>query len=155
MITLWLAVSLAYADAFYLEAPPVDARVEAVALQEEARLLGLEARVTRRYRHGSGWEFVVVVEGFEERPGAEDAARRLAEQTGQGIAVYRLESSGKPSAPEAEPVSPPSEASLPDAGDLLQRAARSLGGVQGGQVRLESASSLWVQYDRTVFTAER
>ncbi len=154
MITLWLAVSLAYADAFYLEAPPVDARVEAVALQEEARLLGLEARVTRRYRHGSGWEFVVVVEGFEERPGAEDAARRLAEQTGQGIAVYRLESSGKPSAPEAEPVSPPSEASLPDAGDLLQRAARSLGGVQGGQVRLESASSLWVQYDRTVFTAD-
>ena len=154
MITLWLVVSLAFADAFYLEAPPVDARVEAVALQEEARLLGMDARVTRRYRHGSGWEFVVVVEGFDERPGAEDAARRLAEQTGQGIAVYRLESTGRAPTADVEPASPLPEASLPEAADLLQRASRSLGGVQGGQVRLESAESLWMQYDRTVLTAE-
>ncbi len=154
MLAAWLALGLAWGGGFYLEAPPVDARAEAVALQERARSLGLEARVTRRYRHGSGWEFVVVVEGFEDRPGAEQAAQALAEETGQGIAVYRLEGAaaskgdGEP-APSEEP-----SAQLPDATELIQRAARALGGPQGGLARLQRAEGLRFRYVRTIAHAD-
>lgn len=154
MLWLFLGLGLALADGYYLEATPVDARAEAADLLEQARALGLEPRVIRRYRHGSGWEFVVVVEGFDARAGAENAARRLAEQSGQGIAVYRLEGGAAAAPAQDIAAAPAPEASLPQADELLQRAARSLGGVQGGQARLEGAASLRVLYDRTVLTAD-
>ena len=153
MIALWLLVQLALAGEFYLEAPPVDARAEAVAIQDQAQVLGLDARVMRRYRHGSGWEFVVVVEGFDDRPGAEEAAQQLAEVSGQGIAVYRLEGSGAPRPDGGTPAPELPPEGLPEANELLQRTARSLGGAQGGQARLESAGSLRFRYERTVITA--
>lgn len=154
MIALWLWMGLAFGAGYYLEAPPVNGRAAAVELQTDAQALGYEARVMRRYRHGSGWEFVVVVEGFGDREAAELAAGRLAESSGQGIAVYRLEASeiavpGGDPPPEAPPV-----AGLPDAAVLLQRAARSLGGVQGGQARLHGTSSLRFRYSRALMTPE-
>jgi hypothetical protein len=154
MISLLLCIRLATAGGFYLEAPPVDARAEAAELQSLAEELGLEARVMRRYRHGSGWEFVVVAEGFEQRAEAERAAQRLAELSGQGIAVYRLE--GGDAEPSTESLNPVDAATygIPEAADLLKRAARAVGGTQGGQARLDDANAIRFRYTRTIMTPE-
>jgi len=152
---IWLAwLGLAFGADFYLEAPPMGARPEAQAVLETAEVLGWDGRVLRRYRHGTGWEFVVVVEGFQDRALAEEAARALAEESGVGITVYRLE--GREGVPLGETddrqrVVP--SAAMPEAEELLQRAARALGGPQGGLARLEAAPLVEVTYLREV-TAE-
>ena len=149
----WIGVALA-GSGFYLEAPPMDTRAVAVELQTQARELGLDARVLRRYRHGTGWQFIVVVEGFDDRAGAERSARDLAERSGQGIAVYRLE--GEEAVPVWDEWSSETVAQgeLPDAETLMQKAGRSVGGPLGGQTRLAEVKTLRFRYTRAITTTE-
>ena len=91
IITILLAASLSASEGFYLESPPLGTRAEALELQEVSQQQGINARVVRRYEHGSGWEYLVVAEGYGGRTEAEQAAQLLAEGSGQGITVYEGE----------------------------------------------------------------
>ena len=74
---LFLAFSVARAEEYYLEAPPVTDRSAAARMELTAEAAGFQARIVRRFRLGKGWEFVVLVERFPTEAEAGAAATRL------------------------------------------------------------------------------
>mgnify|MGYP002632842428 CR=1 FL=1 len=148
---------------FYLESPPLRTRSEALAIQQLAVEEGLDARVVRRYAHGAGWEYVVVVEDLE-REAAEQAAESLAAQGGRGITVYRregaegtrvggvdTESKGPAGLDPTEPaLAVELGAELPTASTILERAVRALGGREGGISAVAASDFLRFSYERTL-----
>ncbi len=139
-------------------------RSEALAIQQLALDEGMHARVVRRYIHGVGWEYVVVVEELADRESAEKAAEVLAEKGGRGITVYRREGTegrrvggvGTPGTgpggldPTAVAVTDSAAPELPSAATVLEQAVRALGGREGGLARLAAAENLRFSYERTV-----
>jgi hypothetical protein len=148
MVSLLLLTFLA--QEFYLESPPLQTRAEALELQAEATALGLDAQISRRYGHGSGWEFLVVVEGFESADTAQTAAVELAQQAGRGITVYQQGGEPVVAGPVTEQPAESAEPELPDAGEVLARASRALGGQEGGLDLLERSCCVRFRYERTV-----
>lgn len=151
MVSLLLLTFLA--QEFYLESPPLQTRAEALELQSEAAALGLDAQISRRYGHGSGWEFLVVVEGFESADVAQDAAIQLAQQAGRGITVYQEGGEAVVTGPSTDPVADPQHPELPPAEEVLARASRALGGQDGGLDLLERSCCVRFRYQRTVADA--
>lgn len=159
MLTILLGLLLNTAnaaDTYYLESPAVSTRSEVGALLRRAQAEGWKARVTRRYTHGAGWQYVLLVENFDGLEEAESAAGLLAGLGGTGIAVYRYEgraaqrlNSSRP-AGQANGDSPPTADAAPDAAQILRRAVRAMGGSEGGIDRLEAASHLRFSFERTV-----
>ena len=162
-----ILLSLLLAAEFYLESPPMTTRSEALGVQQLAIDEGLEARVVRRYAHGAGWEYVVVVEGLESREAAEEHAESIAGKGGRGITVYRREGtdgvrvgdveSGAGALTDAglDPTAPaivaPDIGELPSADEVLQHAIRAVGGRTGGIDRVASNDHLRFSYERTVY----
>ncbi len=160
---LLLFAAPAHAVDFYIEGPSVTTRAEAVAMVQTAKAAGHKARVVRRYRHGSGWEYVFRVEGFTERLGASQAASQLAELTGRGVSVYGED--GTIAAPSERPkvdndpapvpiarVEPSEQAEPLDApqvpDELIQRATRAHGGADGTMSVLGRADVVVFEFDR-------
>ncbi len=95
VLALWLCIVVGLflprkllAEALYLESVGVPSREQARGLQQAAQSAGFEARVVRRFRSGVGWEFVVRVEGFEQRDQAKGAAEDLANAIGSDVCMY-------------------------------------------------------------------
>ncbi|MED5370410.1 MAG: hypothetical protein VX899_05320 [Myxococcota bacterium] len=165
LLALALMASVALADeGYYLESPPLPTRAEALEIQQLAQESGINARVVRRYEHGSGWEYLVVAEGFTELDAAQQAAAQLAQDSGQGITVYegdetggrRLNAraqgwTGSSLDPGAVAVETPQEP-LPTTQEILAHAVRALGGEGGGEARLADAEALTFRYERSLDT---
>ncbi|MCB9793348.1 MAG: hypothetical protein H6741_11565 [Alphaproteobacteria bacterium] len=153
---LLLLVSLAFAQEteFYLETPTVAARGELSALMDVAEEAGWSARVVRRYELGEGWTYALVVEDFDDAEAAQDAATRLAEIGGMGVAVYRREgrSGVRVSAdwPEDQGPGGREPGALPPADEILLRAVRALGGREGGSARLAQSPAVRFNFEREV-----
>ena len=164
VVAMLLAVSVSAAEGFYLESPPLGTRAEALELQEVAQAQGISARVVRRYEHGSGWEYLVVAEGYGDRGEAENAAELLAQGSGQGITVYEGEGSGGrrlnarvegwtgSSIDPGAVATPPPKDNLPSAEEVLARSVRALGGESGGALRLQESPALRFRYQRELET---
>ncbi len=165
VIAMVLALSASAAEtAFYLESPPLSTRAEALELQAAAQEEGINARVVRRYEHGSGWEYLVLAEGFADRAEAESAAGVLASQSGHGITVYEGEGSGGRrlnargegwTGTSIDPGAVATQAevvALPSAEEVLARSVRALGGASGGAQRLQESPALEFHYRRELAT---
>ncbi|MBW1877702.1 MAG: hypothetical protein JRJ84_05020 [Deltaproteobacteria bacterium] len=173
--TLLLLLAVAFAaptrGAYYLEGPAARTRTEAMAVVREANAEGWHARVVRRYRHGTGWEYVPLVEGFELEEVATEAARTLAERTGRSMAVYDNGgegASGETPEPDvageapatvriAEEVpqdDPAPTAEAPPGSEtvaaMVERAVRAHGGVDGGIAVLDKAPRLLFRFRRVL-----
>ncbi|MCB9763145.1 MAG: hypothetical protein H6739_25435 [Alphaproteobacteria bacterium] len=139
----------ASSEGFYLETPPASARGDLTALQQLAESKGWESRVVRRYELGEGWTWVVVVEGFEDESDARAAADLLADQGGRGVAVYRREGrTGVRLTADGGPDGPGAKDELPEATEVLAKAARAVGGLAGGEARLAESPALRFVYER-------
>jgi hypothetical protein len=137
-------------------------RGEALAVQREAEDLEVAARVVRRYTHGSGWEYLVLVEGIAGREQAEELAALLAESSGRALTIYEKEGRDARALSETpagqgtgglgvDPALPAvADPQLPDAQAVLKGAVRALGGSEGGAERLAEADNLSFRYRRTV-----
>ena len=144
-----LFVASALAAELILESQPLDTRAEAQALRRSAEEQGLEARLVRRYQSGSGWEYVVVVEGLEDEDAAQAAAEAWAAASEEGISILGgQEPAVVAEPPAAEPTGPSSD--LPQAELVLRHAVRALGGVDGGRAALERAPAIRFAYVREV-----
>ncbi len=91
---LWmlLAIAPSFGASFYLETPPVSEKTAATEIAKAAEDAG-PSRVVRRYLEGSGWQYVVVVEGFTDQGVAQKAAHDLARSAGMSVDVYAAEGS--------------------------------------------------------------
>ena len=89
---LWilLAIAPSFGASFYLETPPVAEKAVATELAKTAADAG-PARIVRRYLEGSGWQYVVVVEGFTDQKVAEAAAKALSKNSGATVDVFSAE----------------------------------------------------------------
>jgi hypothetical protein len=164
IVAMLLATSLSASEGFYLESPPLGTRAEALELQEVGQLQGISARVVRRYEHGSGWEYLVVVEGYGSRGEAEHAAQLFAEGSGHGITVYegeggsgrRLTARGEgwtgSSIDPGAVATAPAKDELPAADEVLARSVRALGGESGGALRLQESPAFRFRYERELDT---
>jgi hypothetical protein len=164
LVALWAALAFGAPTRgeFYLEGPASQTRADAATIVEVAVTEGYRAHVERRYRHGFGWEYVPVVEGFEERVSAAAAAAAIADRTGRGISVYATTEGDEPGeaglvggAPEEGPADDASGVSAegdPARTDktILQRTVRALGGPEGGIAVLEHAQDVLFRFRRTV-----
>ncbi len=155
-LLLWSPVGAA---AFFVELSEHGSKVEA---EEAAAGHGPEGeafRVTRRFVKGSGWRYLVRVDGFKTKQEAVAAAKSLR-APGQVVLVYggsgyrrhvvaRVgEDSVSPK--EASPVVPATK-SLPSASSVLRQAAKAHGGRGGGAHRLTQFESIQFSFDsRTV-----
>ncbi len=146
----WLAVwsALAHAEEFYLEAPPVATREDAVRVEEAVRAAGYPGRVVRRFRLGRGWEFVVLVEHFASDKEAAAAAARLGKELGSEVTAWRLDD-----APRAVAVDLPPVASAPadtGAAEWIARARATHGGSTGGASGLARVAAVHFVFARTL-----
>lgn len=153
MIALTLALlalsAPSLARGFYLETFTMEDRGEAIALQQSALEAGLSARVVRRWRHGVGWGYAVVVEELPDRASADAAAEDMASRTRRGVSVYAVDPGAPP--PRVEDLElPASSAPAPSADEALERIVRAHGGRGGGRARLEAYPTLSFRYDREI-----
>jgi len=131
-------------------------------MAQAASAQGLRARIVRRYRHGSGWQFVLMVEGFGDHATASAAAEALASTTGRGISVFSADPGIVPiaspqmavvAAPapstNSTPVPPAPQAAPPSPDVVLRRSVRAVGGSKGGVVTTDAAQSLQYRFRRT------
>jgi len=81
----------AFAADFYLESAELSSKADANDAAEAAEEAGLGARVVRRLGKGSGWRYVVRVEGFGDSDDALDAADELAAAVGESVGVYEVD----------------------------------------------------------------
>lgn len=140
----------AAAGEYYLETPTLSDRAEAIELQQSMLEQGRSTRVVRRWQHGVGWGYAVVVEGLPDRETADGVAEDVAAITQRGVTVYAVEpepGEGPPPSADAERVAPAIE-------DALERVIRAHGGRDGGLDRLRSAPAVRFRYDRRIQTAE-
>lgn len=116
-IVLWFTLlSSALAGPYYLESVPAAGKERATAVVDQARALGLQARVVRRYRHGEGWEYLARVEGWEDPAEARRWASSLASAAHEPMTVFVTEGqwarplplTGPQPLPD-DPVTPPSQ----------------------------------------------
>jgi hypothetical protein len=82
-----LGAADARASDVVVQGPSFGRRAEAVAIAQLARSSGLQPRVLRRYEHGEGWRWTVILRGFTDIPSAGEAAHRAAALTGRSYAI--------------------------------------------------------------------
>lgn len=145
LCTVILLMSLlsrpARAESYYLETAPNAERTVVARMLETAKAAGFSGRIVRRFQLGSGWGYVLLVEGFDSAEKANDAATRLTTSVGGGITVFKV--GGTPVAP------PPSPAATLTAADWLARAREAHGGASGGSAALARAPVVHFVYERS------
>lgn len=156
---LVLAVGMALAEEFVLEGPPFKTRAEATALEQVATAQSLPTSVTRRFVSGTGWEYVVKVDGFEERLPAAEAAQALANASGRAIAVVGPPVAGSGEAdrvwlnPADRPTTlPPAVASPADdlaAVTVLQGLLAAQGASGDPRAQLKAAANITFRFRRS------
>jgi len=128
--------------------PPLSTRTEAAEIAQVTRAEGIRTRVERRYEHGAGWSWVVVV----RRPGTVDdarmIARALAQSTGHSFVVL-----GAPAEPPDTSDEPP--AVYQDDASTILGIARRRNSPHDAAVRLERADALTFRYVRTLSDGAR
>ncbi len=95
MRTLSLIVALAcsapaWAGEYYLEGPAQSSRAAATQMSD-ATTGDRRGRVVRRFTDGSGWTYVLRIEGFDDDSAARIAAQELADDIGSPVQVYAIE----------------------------------------------------------------
>lgn len=136
LLALWLGAGLAHSAEYYVEGPMLDARRDATTMSRAASDLGYRARVVRRFAQGSGWRFVLVMEGFEGEDEAGDAAAKVAEAVGRELTLFsqeegeatRLRSYAGEADVESDTEDGSSNTFDEDVGTVLARAAVAHGG---------------------------
>ena len=117
----------AVARPFYVEGPALRMRSEAASIAKLVEQAGYRARVVRRYGHGDGWRFAVVLDGFDGKDQATDAAYRVSSLTGRSYAVF-LSDEAQPARALPEVIATPDDADAPTTAVILARARRAHGG---------------------------
>ena len=157
MLFTWFIAS-AMAVEYYLEGPSVPDRSEALEMVHVATTEGHRARLVRRYRHGQGWEFIMLVEGFGERSRASEVADVLAGRIGKGVVVYEIDGEVARRVDEELPIAPEVLALRParvgeegpDAELLIERIVRAHGGTEGPAKALELSKTTLFRFRRTI-----
>ena len=170
-LLMWLAVATSWAsEEFYWEGPALGSRAEATSMARECAEEGFRCRVVRRFHHGLGWEFVMLVEGFASAEDASEAASVVADRVGRGMSIYGIQGSEaqaveplpddsldrveEPAPAMRPPTSEPTVDATPegpvDAQDLLKAAVRAHGGVLGGMDMVVAAEALLFRFRRHV-----
>ncbi len=146
---LALALNLARAEEFYLEAPPVTERAAAARMEQAAEAAGFEARIVRRFRLGKGWEFVVLVERLPGAAEASAAAARLERELGGKVTAWRVD--GNEKAVAVDLPAPPVPTGPGDGGAAawIERARAAHGGSTGGASALGRAGAVHFRFART------
>jgi hypothetical protein len=86
---LWaLMLGEAWGGDFVVETPPMKTRVEALRQLRAVVADGYNARLIKRYRHGVGFEFVVILPGFQTPEEAKASAESLSAVLGSSLGVY-------------------------------------------------------------------
>ena len=133
-----LMSSTALAADYYLESPELDSKADAERAADAAEDAGLSPRVVRRLGQGSGWRYVVRVEGLTDGDAALDVAGNLADAMGESVGVYAVERgaaslveevAARRAAPAAATttarrVTAPASADVEDALPYLERASK-------------------------------
>lgn len=153
----------AAADEVWVETAPLASRQEAHELLAEADLSdeGLTARVTRRFVKGSGWRFVVRIDGVDDVAEGRRLAMTLAEAGARALVLeqegdtvrtaHDLGGSGAAATAGADPTATiDARVRLPDARAVLRKAVKAHGGARGGLELVEPAEALSLAYERTV-----
>lgn len=156
---LLFASSLAEAaGGWVLESTPSVRRDELDEVSEALADAGYAARLVRRYEHGVGWRYVVVVQGLADREEAFQAAELSAARTGVGLTLYRVEDAEVPVSALA-PVPVPAEvdggvtSGRTDAAPLVERARRA-SGAREARERMEGSESLVLVFRRILPLAD-
>lgn len=165
LLLAWMS-SDALANDFYLESAPQGTRAEAVAHSREAADAGYKGRVVRRYRQGTGWQYLVRITGFPSEDQAYEVAEVLAARLGHPVAV--LDEGGAVARevlpPRGREVVPPSgerqsekadrrvekPVDLTDAYAILARAATAHGGRAGSSEAILSSPAVIFRFKRTL-----
>lgn len=142
----------ASAGEYYLETPTLSDRAEAIELQQAALEQGLSTRLVRRWQHGVGWGYAVVIDGLPDRATADDVAEDIAALTRRGVSVYAVATEPAAREPSDQPPAEGTVDPLPPVSDALERVIRAHGGRDGGIARLEEAEAVRFRYDRRVVT---
>lgn len=145
---LFLAFSVARAEEYYLEAPPVTDRSAAARMELTAEAAGFQARIVRRFRLGKGWEFVVLVERFPTEAEAGAAATRLERELSGKVTAWRLDDNDKAIAVNLPP--PPVPTGDDGAAAWIARARSAHGGAAGGASALARAGAVHFRFARTL-----
>jgi len=157
LLLLWTLPAMA--GSYFLEISEHPSKEEAEAAVLTHGPDGERMRVARRYVRGSGWRYVVRMDGFTERAAAVGAAQSYAgpERTvlvyeGVGYKRTVIERVGGGGPPQAAPPPEEPEASdLPSAAQVLRAAARAHGGRSGGNKLLAKAERLKMSFlSRTI-----
>lgn len=143
---------------YYVEGPVHAERGEAVAFSRAARDAGHDARVVRRYKDGSGWEYLVRVAGFADASAAVGASEGLTEVLGGEVLVFELTDAdaapkqihagerGGLDARESDRVAAADRDPPPAIADV----AEAHGGAKGGAARIRAAENVLFRYKRTL-----
>lgn len=167
-----LAPSMAWAaDGLWVETAPLDSREQALAILADADLdaNAVTAHVVRRFIKGSGWRFVVRVEGAQDLSQATSLAHALAvdgtrvlvleQQNGQVHTVDPLADAAEESAlddgaaslKDGDRTQPPGldvATDLPSARGVLRAAIKAHGGGRGGIEIVEQATAITMSFER-------
>jgi len=150
-MALLVGGGVAHAGDFFLELSEHDSKETAEAALLEFGPDGDHMRISRRFIRGTGWRYVVRLDGFDDKDSALIAARSFSSNDFQvkvieGLGYKRsvvatvtddgARSSGAAEAAEIV------EGGLPSAGSVLKGAAKAHGGRSGGARLLRKASSL-------------
>lgn len=163
---LWTmaAATPAIAGAFFLELSEHDNREAAEAALLEYGPDGEHMRVSRRFVRGSGWRYVVRLDGFEDRESALIAAQSFSSDQGpvqviEGLGYKRaiIATVGDDAGPAATETSSSAEEAggLPSAGSVLKAASKAHGGRAGGSRALAKATSLRFEFTSKTVVGEK
>ncbi|MEC9388972.1 MAG: hypothetical protein VX944_02770 [Myxococcota bacterium] len=154
---------VATAGEFFLELSEHDDRETAEAALLEYGPDGEHMRISRRFIRGTGWRYVVRLDGFEDRESAVLAAQSFSSATGdvrviEGLGYKRSvvatvgDPEGQPEAPEAESAA---GGGLPSASAVLKSAAKAHGGRSGGARTLAKTTSLRFDFTSRTVVGEK
>ena len=166
IVALWTMclVSAAEAGVFFLELSEHESREAADAALLEYGPDGEHMRVSRRFVRGSGWRYVVRLDGFEDRESALLAAQSFSSDQGpvqvvEGLGYKRAivatvgDDAGPAASTDAEPDL--EEGGLPSAGSVLKTASKAHGGRTGGSRALAKANTLRFEFTSTTVVGEK
>ncbi|MFH1463819.1 MAG: hypothetical protein ABIO70_05460 [Pseudomonadota bacterium] len=126
----------AWADLYYAQTAGIQQHAEADALVEQVQAAGIEAEIVRRFRRGTGWEFIVRTLTTEDGQVAHGYAVRLSELSGQSARVFIV------AGHDALPVDELSVLLAGPGGELGAEKAGPARDPEGGDARAERGAEL-------------